>query len=267
MRSRSRTLAHDRQERRELREDQRAWPESSDVAQLVHQQLDFRGRRVRVAVDERRMARGLAQAQQRFEDVHARLVDAAFVDAAEERGAVVIAQLLVLLLAASLPARSRASVRCAPAARARPAPSSGAGAADATARERIAAFGRRVLRGERARERSRRSEQAGIEKLEQAPELAEVVLDRRAAEGEAMTSAQEPARFRHLARRVLDRLRFVEDHVLEFGLRQASRCRGASSRTSSAPRRRRRSRSLRARFRDARSRAVAARSASPRRPS
>jgi hypothetical protein len=63
-------------------------------------------------------------------------------------------------------------------------------------------------------------DEAWIEKLEQAPELAEVVLDRRAAKREAMTSAKEPARFRHLAGRVLDRLRFVENDVFEFGLRQ-----------------------------------------------
>jgi hypothetical protein len=51
------------------------------------------------------------------------------------------------------------------------------------------------LRRVRARERATRAEQAGIEELEQAPELAEVVLDRRAAQRQAVRPRSSRAAF------------------------------------------------------------------------
>ena len=80
-----------------------------------------------------------------------------------------------------------------------------------------------ALRHRRAAERARRPEQARIEKLEQTPELADVILDRRAAEGQPMAPAQQPGRLRRCARGVLDRLRFVEDDVIELLLGQPRR--------------------------------------------
>ena len=55
----------------------------------------------------------------------------------------------------------------------------------------------------------------GIEELEQAPQLAEMVLDRRAAQREPVPAAQQAGRLRRLPCGVLDGLRFVEHRVVE----------------------------------------------------
>src|SRR3954471_7293181 len=65
------------------------------LAQLVEQQLALGARHVAARIDERGMTCRLPQSQQRLEDLHPRLLDAALADATEERGAVVIAQLVV----------------------------------------------------------------------------------------------------------------------------------------------------------------------------
>jgi hypothetical protein len=59
-------------------------------------------------------------------------------------------------------------------------------------------------------------EQPGVEELEQRAQLAEVVLDRRAGEREAMLRHQQPARLGGLRLAVLDRLRLVEDDGVEL---------------------------------------------------
>ena len=50
-----------------------------------------------------------------------------------------------------------------------------------------------------------------------------MVLDRRSAQRQTMTAAQQPRRLRRGGRRVLDRLRLVEDDVVELVLRQPRR--------------------------------------------
>src|SRR4051812_3002647 len=161
-----------------------------NVAQLLHQKLDFRAGVVAGRIDQPRVAGGLAQTEQRLEDVHARLVDAAFPDAAEERQAVVIAKLVVLRLLLPFelavqrlldPFRQLWGYLLLRAAEEQRAQS---------ARERLAAFGGRRLRAERFGERTAGAEQSRIEKFEEAPELAEVIFDRCAAEGQTMPSAQ-----------------------------------------------------------------------------
>ena len=77
-------------------------------------------------------------------------------------------------------------------------------------------------------EHRERAEHARVEELEQAPELAEVVLDRRAGERQAMAAAQQARRLRRRRARVLDRLRLVEDDVVE----RRCPCNGATSRRS-----------------------------------
>src|SRR4029078_11535526 len=73
------------------------------------------------------------------------------------------------------------------------------------------------------RERPRVAEQAGIQEIDEAPQLAKVVLDRRAAEREAMPPAQQTRGLGAGRRGVLDRLRLVEDHVLELDVLQLNR--------------------------------------------
>ena len=64
------------------------------------------------------------------------------------------------------------------------------------------------------------AEHAGVEELEDRPELAQVVLDRRAAHRQAVPAAEQPGGLGGLAVGVLDRLGLVEDHVVELDLRQ-----------------------------------------------
>src|SRR5437764_824010 len=130
-----------------------------DVAKFVHEQLHLRARSVDLAAEETRVAGGLAQSQQRFQDLHSRFLDAAFSDAAEESGAVVIAQVVVLLfllpfqlaverlLDALRQFGRNLLLRSAQQQRTQ------------RSSERVAAFRRRVLRGEGAAERSRGSQQ------------------------------------------------------------------------------------------------------------
>ena len=58
-------------------------------------------------------------------------------------------------------------------------------------------------------------QEARVEELEERAELAEVVLDRRAGERQPVARLQQAARLGGLRRRVLDRLRFVEDDGVE----------------------------------------------------
>ena len=74
------------------------------------------------------------------------------------------------------------------------------------------------------------AEHAGVEELEEAPQLAQVVLDRRAAEREAMVGLEQAGGLGGLGGGVLDRLRFVEDDVVEGVSLQARRRRGAACR-------------------------------------
>ena len=60
------------------------------------------------------------------------------------------------------------------------------------------------------------AEQSGVEEIEQAVQLAEVVLDRRTRQREPMIGAQQANGLRRGRPRVLDCLRFVEDDVVEM---------------------------------------------------
>ena len=62
----------------------------------------------------------------------------------------------------------------------------------------------------------RGAQEAGVEKLEQAPDLAEMVFDGRPGERQAMTPAQHARRLGRCGRRILDGLRFIENHVVEL---------------------------------------------------
>ena len=59
---------------------------------------------------------------------------------------------------------------------------------------------------------------AGVQKLEDAPQLADVVFDGRARERQPMPRPEEPAGLGRLAGGVFDRLRLVEHHVIKLGL-------------------------------------------------
>ncbi len=62
------------------------------------------------------------------------------------------------------------------------------------------------------------SQDPGVQELEQAPQLAQMVLHRRAAQRQAIPAAQQAGGLGRLAVRVLDRLRLVQDDVVEFHL-------------------------------------------------
>ena len=76
------------------------------------------------------------------------------------------------------------------------------------------------------------AEHARVEELEDRPELAQVVLDRRAAHRQAILAAEQAGGLGGLAVGVLDRLRLVEDHVVELELARARRCRCGGCRRS-----------------------------------
>ena len=76
------------------------------------------------------------------------------------------------------------------------------------------------LRARRGGERARRAQHAGVQEFDQRPQLAQMVLDRRAGQREAMVAAQQPRRLRRFGVRVLDRLRLVEDDVVRLDLAQ-----------------------------------------------
>ena len=69
----------------------------------------------------------------------------------------------------------------------------------------------------------RGAEQSRVQKVEQAPQLAEMVLDRRAAQREPMLAAQQPRGLGPGGCGVLDGLRLVEDRVLELDVLQLQR--------------------------------------------
>ena len=64
------------------------------------------------------------------------------------------------------------------------------------------------------------AEHARVQELEDRPELAQVVLDRRAAHGQLVAAAQQPGGLGRLAVGVLDRLGLVEDRVVELEVGQ-----------------------------------------------
>ena len=159
------------------------------------------------------MAGRLAQPQQRFEHLDLRLarVPSRAMRPSSAR-AVVVAQLVVELRRCGVPGRSRSSAR-----------SSRAGLGDlllgAPQNERPQRLRQdatlRLLAGlrrwRRLEDRRAVPSMPGIEELEQAPQLAQMILDRRAAQRQAMIGLEQPRGLGRPRAGVLDRLGFVED--------------------------------------------------------
>ena len=141
-------------------------------------------------VDEPGVAGGLAEAEQRLEHLHLRAVQAPRIDAVEQGLAVVIAQLVVALalLGGQVAVEGLLQLlrQLAGDLLLRAAEDEGAeGAAEETAGGLVGVGVAAGLEG------PARAEHPGVEELEQAPQLAEVVLDRRAGEGEAVVAMQQ----------------------------------------------------------------------------
>ena len=196
------TRAEQREEARELREDERLVPFVDHLAEPRDQHVELRRRLVRAGrIDQPAVAGGLPQAQQRLEDLHLRPVDAVARHAREQRLAVVRAQLVVV---PALRPFELALQRLLGAARQLRRDLLLGAAQDE--RPQRARQPREVLVGARPRragalERLGGSEQARVQELEQAPQLAEVVLDRRAAQREPVPRAQQPRRLGRRGRR------------------------------------------------------------------
>ena len=172
----------EREEARELREDERLVPLLDDLVEARHEDVELGARALRAPrVDEARVAGGLPQPQERLEHLDLRPREAlrARRGRAAPRGS------------------GRAARRTAPSARARgrsrASARSSAGRSFATCslvrrrmngrdapREGVACPPRRARR-RRGREATRPRRAARVQELEEAPQLAEVVLDRRAA--------------------------------------------------------------------------------------
>ena len=104
-------IADDRQEGRELREDEGLVPFVDHLAKLLHEHVELGAGFVGgILVDQARMNSRLPQAEQRFQDVDLRLFIAFLGDPIGEHGAVVGPQ-FVVRFAACLRGRSAASVR------------------------------------------------------------------------------------------------------------------------------------------------------------
>ncbi len=160
------------------------------------------------------MTRRLAQPQQAFEDEHARAAEAFAIDAVHDRFAERHAQLIVVvaLRPFELTVDGLLDLRRQVGRHLR----LGAAQQERTERLRQDAPALRIaVRLVQLVERLRRSEQARIEEVEQAPQLAEMVLHGRAGQREPLPSAQQPHRARRLRTRVLDRVRLVEDDAVE----------------------------------------------------
>ncbi len=224
------SLAHQRQERRELREHQRLVSFGRDFLERRNQRVELGARNGGMArVHERRMAGCLSQAQQGLEDVHARLLHPLAFDTFEHTALVVHANVFVhapllglhfdfqglldaggqfarhvLLLAPKDDGPQRACQQ-------RPV-----GGLRLHGRRRRGKAAQRCQPGGR-------THHAGIQELQQAPQLLDTILDRRAAQCQSMIGAQQPARLGRGGAGVLDCLRFVEDGVVEGDLGELAR--------------------------------------------
>ncbi len=166
------------------------------------------------------MTRGLAQAQQRLEHLDLGLRQAFLGHALEQRRLVVLAQLVVerALLEAEL-AGARLLGALGQLGR-----DLGLGAAEQEGahrlgdeRDALAVGGAR--RGEVLEDRGA-AEHPRVEELEERPQLAEVVLDRRPAEREPVLCLEQARGLGGARRLVLDRLRLVEHRVVEVDRRE-----------------------------------------------
>ena len=72
--------------------------------------------------------------------------------------------------------------------------------------------------GEKSLETRGTAELTRIEKFENAPELADVILNRGSGQGQTVAGPEQSAGFGRLAAGIFDRLRLVENDVIEFDL-------------------------------------------------
>ena len=170
------------------------------------------------------MAGGLPEPQQGLEHLDLRPPEPVAPDLAEQRRAVVVPQLVVQLSLGGLQLAVQRLLGLGGKVLRHlllgaPQHEGPQAAGDDGHRVGIEAPGRRSV----GAEGGRRAQHAGVQELEQAPQLAQMVLDRRAAERQAMVAAQQARRLGGLGARVLDGLRLVEDHVVEAHVLQERR--------------------------------------------
>ena len=221
----SSSAAHDGEEARELREDERLVPALPDLGEPGQERVELRARLAEPrAVEEPGMAGGLPEPEQRLEHLDLRPPEPVAPDLAEQRRAVVVAQLVVELALRGLELAVQRLLGLGGEVlrdlllRA-PQDEGPQAAGDDGHRVGIEAPGRRSV----GAEGGRRAQHARVQELEQAPQLAQMVLDRRAAERQAMVAAQQARRLGGLGARVLDGLGLVEDHVVEADVLQEGR--------------------------------------------
>ncbi len=208
--------AEDCQETGELAEDEHLVPLVEHLVELFQQRIELGTRLVHAGViDQSLMAGGLPQPQQRLEHGDSRAADAHPADPPGEFGPEVLAEFVVGLplgLAEFDEQRLLGLLRkIGEHLRLRPPQQVGADGAGHDLRAAASV-------GEKLPQPGGAAELSGVEKFEDAPEFADVVLDRCAGERQAMAGAEQPAGLRRLAGCILDRLGLVEDHVVELGL-------------------------------------------------
>ena len=219
----SRLLAHDREQARELGEDERLLALLPQARELLEQHLQL-GARVAAAlrVDERGVARGLPQPEERLEHVDLGSLEPALLHLLLEGGAVVGAQRHVeRLMRAREVDHHRLLGAIGQVLRDLPlgAPQDEGAQRAGEQRDRLGRGAAVAALGDRA-ERGGAAEHAGVQELEERPELAQVVLDRGAGEREAVVGPEQARGLGGLRAVVLDGLRLVEDGVAEIHLRE-----------------------------------------------
>src|SRR5882672_6593642 len=162
------------------------------------------------------MESGLAQSEQRLERLYLRFSDAVAGDAVEQRVAVMVAQFVVEFALLRLEFAEdglllfrRQVFRDLALGAAQDEGAQGLG-------EQLSRLGAGVSR-DSARELETRShsEHPRVQELEHAPQFAQMVLYRSAAQRQTMIAVEQSRRLRRSRVGVLDRLRLVEDDVIE----------------------------------------------------
>ena len=208
--------AHDRKKTGELAEHQHLVPLVDHLRQLFEERVELGGRLVEAGgIDEAGVAGRLTQPQQRLEHRDPRPPDAHAADPARQLQTVVLPQFVVglSLFLAKFTEQCLLGLLGQIGEHLRLGAPQEVGS-DGTGHH----LGARAAARQKPLESCGAAELAGIEKLEDAPELADVVLHWRAREGQTMAGPQEAAGLGRLAGGILDRLRLVEHHVVELDL-------------------------------------------------
>ena len=202
--------ADDLQHLDELAEHEHLVPLVAQLLEPLQQRLELGARQIAMrGVDERGMAANLAQAEEARKDVEAhggervRRIDAEELGARALEFGIVERALLALELDDKIVLGARRQLGC----------GLGLGAteeevAHAAVQARV---GLGIDVGVVPAKCRLRPEQTGLRKREEAPQIREAILDRRAGEDEAMLAREAARDGRDLAARVLDELAFVED--------------------------------------------------------